>query len=447
MSSAVAANVIYEVECQLDPDIVPDYDAWLPGHVREVLACAGFLGATIESTETPPGERQRRRVRYRVESLAALDHYLENEATRLRTLTAERFGGRVQCERRVYKPRDELAAGQSANCLNCGAPLTGQHCVACGQAGDVHVLSMKEVAGDVTHSLLHLDSRVWRTLRLLVLKPGELTREFIAGRHQRYLPPFRLYLAISILFFALSALLPDSSIIQWNGEGEAVVAPVTVRTPGDAKPADDSAAKRSNAAVAAAAQELPEDVRRKLADAGVDPAQVESLSKRRNTCEFDAPPFGSKDFETSLKRACEQIRADGGARLAERFTSNAPKLMFIFLPLMAAMALLFYWWPRRLYAEHLVLFLHNHAFTFLLIGAMEAVNAVSDLKLPYIGIVGFLNLLLFLYLPWYVFRSMRVVYGQGRLLTSVKFFLLSTLYFTLLGITMFAGLVFSMMQL
>ena len=46
--------------------------------------------------------------------------------------------------------------------------------------------------------------------------------------------------------------------------------------------------------------------------------------------------------------------------------------MFLFLPLMAAVALLFYWRPRRLYAEHLVLFLHNHAFTFLLIGATES---------------------------------------------------------------------------
>jgi hypothetical protein len=159
------------------------------------------------------------------------------------------------------------------------------------------------------------------------------------------------------------------------------------------------------------------------------------------------PPLGSKDLEAPLKRACERIRADGGARLAERFATTAPKLMFIFLPLMAAVALLFYWWPRRLYAEHLVLFLHNHAFTFLLIGAMEVVNAVSELKVPFIGVVGFLNLLLFLYLPWYVFRSMRVVYGQGRLLTAVKFFFLSTIYFTLLGITMFAGLVYSMMQL
>lgn len=443
----MGAQLTYEVECQLDPDIVPDYDAWLPGHVREVLACAGFLGATIESTETAPGERQRRRVRYRVESLAALDHYLENEATRLRTATAERFGGGVRCERRVFKPREDLAGGPTPNCLNCGAPVSGAHCAACGQARDVHVLSMKEVAGDVTHSLLHLDSRVWRTLRLLVLKPGELTREFIAGRHQLYLPPFRLYLAISILFFALSALLPDSSFVDLKDGGEEVVAPVTVETPGADPATEPPPAKEPDAAVAAAVRELPAEVRKELVDAGIDPSQIENLSKGRETCEFDAPPFGSKDLEVSLKRACEQIRADGGARLAERFATTAPKLMFVFLPLVAAVALLFYWRPRRLYAEHLVLFLHNHAFTFLLIGAMEVVNAVSELKMPFIGIVGFLNLLLFFYLPWYVFRSMRVVYGQGRLLTSAKFFFLSAIYFTLLGITMFAGLVYSMMQL
>ncbi len=445
----MGAHLTYEVECQLDPDIVADYDAWLPGHVREVLDCAGFLGATIESTETPPGERQRRRVRYRVESLAALDHYLENEATRLRTATAERFGGRVQCERRVYKPRTDVmpASQDPAACLNCGTPIAGAHCVTCGQASDVHVLSMKEVAGDVTHSLLHLDSRVWRTLRLLALKPGELTREFIAGRHQRYLPPFRLYLAVSILFFALSALLPDSTFLNVNGVGEKVAEPVKIETPGDAPAAEPPAAREPNAAVAAAAGELSEDVRKEMLAAGIDPSDLENLSKGRNTCEFDAPPFGSKDLEVSLKRACEQIRADGGARLAEQFATTAPKLMFIFLPLMAAVALLFYWRPRRLYAEHLVLFLHNHAFTFLLIGAMEVVNAVSELQVPYVGVIGFLNLLLFLYLPWYVFRSMRVVYGQGRWLTSVKFFFLTAIYFTLLGITMFAGLVYSMMQL
>jgi hypothetical protein len=408
----VASTVIYEVECQLDPDIVPDYDDWLPGHVRDVLASAGFLGATMEAAETAAGERPRRRVRYRVESAAALDHYLENHATRLRALAAERFGSALQCERRVFKPRGEVisSALEPPRCLNCGAPVEGAHCAACGQAGDVHVLSMREVAGDVTHSLLHLDSRVWRSLRLLALRPGELTREFIAGRHQRYLPPFRLYLAISILYFAMSALLPGSNQF---GIGPA-----------------------------------PEEVRRELDAAGVDPVSMgQAGAGISGGCNVDIPAILGLDLDEAFNRACERIRADGGAGLADRFASTAPKLMFVFLPLMAAVALLFYRRPRRLYAEHLVLFLHNHALTFILLGVIEILDAIAALSAPFAAVAGLVNFLLVVYLSWYVFRSMRVVYGEGRLKTSLKFSVLVLIYFTLLGITMMAGLVYSMLSL
>ena len=413
-------NLIYEVECQLDPDIVADYDAWLPGHVRDVLACQGFLGATVEFPETPPGERQRRRIRYRIESAGALDHYLENEATRLRTETAQRFGGRVHCERRVLRPRHKLtsAALEPSRCLNCGAPVSGKHCTQCGQASDVHVLSMKEVAGDVTHSLLHLDSRVWSTLRLLMLRPGELTREFIAGRHLKYLPPFRLYLAVSILFFAVSALLPDSDFLGLD-EKEG-----TIATPAG------------------------EQIRKELEAEGIDAAKSGKSVMGESDCQvriFDSNKFD--DLELAFARACKKIRADGGAHFAERFAATAPKLMFLFLPLMAAVALLFYWRPRRLYTEHLVLFLHNHAFTFLLIGVGEILSAISDLRIPFIGILGFVNFLLFCYLPYYVFRSMRVVYGEGRFKSTLKFLSIGMIYFLLLGVTMMAGLVYTMLTL
>ncbi len=420
-------SLIYEVECQLDPDIVADYDAWLPGHVRDVLACQGFLGATIESPETPPGERQRRRIRYRIESVAALDHYLENQATRLRTETAQRFGGRVQCERRVFRPRHDLtpAAHEPARCLNCGEPVSGKHCTQCGQASDVHVLSMKEVAGDVTHSLLHLDSRVWRTLRLLALRPGELTREFIAGRHQKYLPPFRLYLAVSILFFAVSALLPDSEFFEFD--------------------------EKTNAATAdspQAAKAITDELRKELEAEGIDPAKIDQAVAGNVNCKFDLNgDETTTDFELAMVRACEKMRADGGARFAERFAATAPKLMFLFLPLMAAVALLFYWRPRRLYAEHLVLFLHNHAFTFLLIGVTETLGAISNLRIPFIGILGLVNFLLFCYLAYYVFRSMRVVYGEGRFKTTLKFLSLGTIYFLLLGLTMLVGLAYAMLSI
>ena len=89
--------------------------------------------------------------------------------------------------------------------------------------------------------------------------------------------------------------------------------------------------------------------------------------------------------------------------------------MFLFLPLMAGVALLFYWRPRRLYAEHLVLFLHNHAFTFLLIAVMRVMNEVAELEFPFVGVLGLRDVpALCCYLPYYVFRSMRVVYGNGR---------------------------------
>jgi hypothetical protein len=396
----VAATLIYEVECQLDPDIVADYDAWLPEHVRNVLACQGFQGATIEAPETPLGERQRRRVRYRVQSAAALDHYLENDATRLRAEVASRFGERVQCERRFFRPRQDLVprAHDPPRCLNCGSAVSGRHCAQCGQAADVHVLSMKEVAGDVTHSLLHLDSRVWRTLELLVRRPGELTREFIAGRHQRYIPPFRLYLAASIFYFALQAFLPGSELFGNDAEGNAVYAPARE---------GNSLASGNNCDVTL----------------GNDPR-------------WDG-------VEATLKRACAQTRADGGRRFAEHFAATAPKLMFVFLPLMAAVALLFYRRPRRLYAEHLVLFLHNHAFTFLLLGFTAILSKISELRFPLAGVLDLVMFILWCYLGYYVFRSMRVVYGQGRLATSFKLAAIATIYFVLLGITLLAAMLFA----
>jgi hypothetical protein len=424
-SRSVSSNLIYEVECQLDPDIVAEYDAWLPGHVRDVLACTGFLSASIQATEMPPGERQHRRVQYRVESLEALDHYLENSATRIRTETLTRFSGRVHCDRRVFKPREEIvpAALEPPRCLNCGALITGRHCQNCGQASDVHVLSMQEVAGDVTHSLLHLDSRVWKTLKLLVTRPGELTREFIAGRHQSYLPPFRLYLGVSILFFALSALLPDKDLVNFDDKAKPIAAEQ--------------------------AAELRKDVSAELAKAGVDPASVtDGAGKFTSDCNINLtlPVIGS--LKEPLSRACKKIQADGGEQLFEHFAATAPKLMFLFLPLMAAVAMLFYWRrPRRLYIEHLVLFLHNHAFMFLLLTATVGLGALSDVDLPLFGLFGFVEFLLFLFLPYYVYRSMRVVYGDGRFRTVLKLAAIGTIYFMLLGVTMLAGFIYSVFAL
>ena len=61
--------------------------------------------------------------------------------------------------------------------------------------------------------------------------------------------------------------------------------------------------------------------------------------------------------------------------------------------------------------------------------------------------MSFLDFVLYLYLFWYIYRSMRVVYGEGRFRTSLKFFVIGTIYVVMLGVTMLAGLVYTMIGL
>jgi hypothetical protein len=85
------------------------------------------------------------------------------------------------------------AAAGTSRCENCGAPLTGKYCSACGQHHFDHpVHDFGHFVSEAFEDLTHADSRLWRTLIALLFRPGFLTREFLDGRRVRYLPPVRL---------------------------------------------------------------------------------------------------------------------------------------------------------------------------------------------------------------------------------------------------------------
>ena len=451
MTAPDTQSVIYEVECAVDPAVVADFDSWLPGHVREVLSCAGFAGADIQMPVPDLGAAPLRTVRYRLHDAAALERYLAEDAPRLRADGATRFGDTVRYARRVVGP-DDVSRDLPQTpvlCQDCGVAVTGTYCANCGQLGRVHVLSVRDVAHDIVHSVLHLDSSIWRTLRSLVLRPGELTNEFIAGRRQRYVPPFRLYLVLSVAFFALSSVLPEQPILRVNKEGDTVFAPITLYVPDDGTGADDAAREAASGELRKAVEELgsapdaPETIRRA---AGLAAETMDGKGESAG-CNIDDDLPGSRRLNPLLQEACRKLAADGGKRLGAVFISTAPKLMFLFLPLMAALAMLFYWRPRRLYAEHLVMFLHVHAFVFLWLAVNTLINFVAALKLPLIGWFGLVALPLMAYVPYYVFRAMRVVYGESRVRTAVKLVAISQMYFVLLALIMSAGIVYSMLSL
>lgn len=84
-----------------------------------------------------------------------------------------------------------------ANCIECGTPLAGSYCHQCGEKfPDPHDLTLKHFFHHGFHELTHLDSKIFRTIRTLLLNPGVLSAEYVTGRRQRYVLPLRLFLVI-----------------------------------------------------------------------------------------------------------------------------------------------------------------------------------------------------------------------------------------------------------
>ena len=97
----------------------------------------------------------------------------------------------------------------SPSCLNCGTLLSGPYCAECGQHDLPPEPPLKELVAEAWDAFVSVDGKVASTLKLLLLRPGALTQEYLQGRRARFLPPLRLYLICSLLFFLASAVKPN----------------------------------------------------------------------------------------------------------------------------------------------------------------------------------------------------------------------------------------------
>jgi hypothetical protein len=75
-------------------------------------------------------------------------------------------------------------------------------------------------------------------------------------------------------------------------------------------------------------------------------------------------------------------------------------------------------------------FVHNHAFAFLLFPVLILVDRIVP---SFAG--GWLTFAAWVYFPYYLFVSMRPVYGQSRLCTFTKLTVLPFSYFICIAIT------------
>jgi hypothetical protein len=342
----------------------------------------------------------------------------------------------------VSTTADTGTAVSAARCQNCGTALTGPFCSACGQREQSRIVSLGSLLKDAVGDIYHLDSRIWRTLRALLTKPGFLTVEFLAGRRARYLPPFRLYLVVSIVLFLLTQHLRDLDTPVFVRSDPAQVAKLYAATQAalDAKRAElarGGSNERLRGQIDGLSQKLDE-LR----------AEQVALSKPGDGCDrLNFSFFGSKALQARTRAACKKIEADKGVGLTRTFIANLPKMMFIFLPILALVNKLLYLRSRRFYVEHLLFFVHLHVFLFLALSAVIVGNGLFAFVPGGVHPPAIVSTAVTLALFAYVYLAMRRVYGQGRFKTFIKFGFLFFAYTISLSITTVFTMLYSALTL
>ncbi len=104
----------------------------------------------------------------------------------------------------------ESSSAGAVDCPNCSAVLNGRYCSECGQRNVALDPPLRTLLHDLLEDVLNVDGRIFQTARLLLTRPGALSLEHLDGRRARYLSPIRIYLLLSLAYFAIAAVAPQS---------------------------------------------------------------------------------------------------------------------------------------------------------------------------------------------------------------------------------------------
>lgn len=294
---------------------------------------------------------------------------------------------------------------EQQHCKNCDTLLQGEYCHACGQHHRQYIRSIFAVVGDLFGEIGHWDSRFYRTMVSLFLRPGFLSLEFAKGRHASYVPPLRLYFFVSLVAFLVLSLTFKFEVN------------VPVSQPQEAQQGQQSTS-------------LTDDI---------DWSQIQ----------VNAPWLTTEEQAAFAQRL--QYLGENPRLLVQKLVSLAPQMMLLMLPFWALFLKLAYVCSGRYYLEHLTVALHTHAFLLLslLLDSVFSYGAAqlgSWLQSPLPGATAdWFEQILLVWMVTYMLFTQKLYYQQGWRWTLVKFVYCGLAYSLLLTIAFIVMLIYGVM--
>lgn len=229
----------------------------------------------------------------------------------------------------------EKSAAQIVECKNCGRKFEGKFCPDCGQSIKEFEKPFSFLIVDLAGNVFAFDTRFWKTLVNILIRPGYLSYDYLKGHRARYMPPFRFYVFISFVFFVLLSFYIKKNM---NYDEE-------IKTKIDST--------------------LAENIQ--IGDQ--DTAMITGI----DTVNFDLDEIVPNDYMVA-KTANENVSK---IKMALKAINNNPTLyfnrflkfiswsLFFLMPIYAVFLWLLFMKSRKYYYGHFIFSVNQHAFTFI----------------------------------------------------------------------------------
>ncbi|ASV31198.1 DUF3667 domain-containing protein [Maribacter cobaltidurans] len=358
---------------------------------------------------------------------------------------------------------------RGVECLNCGHPLdiSDKYCPNCSQANSTKKLTLKDFFEEFFSNIISYDSKLFRTLGSLLLRPGRITKAYISGQRVSYTNPFRFLLSLAIIYFLLIGLSGDLERLDRFGTGPNEL-PINF-SGSMVEDLDFGNSQEDKAQVMAELDslELNDLISEKIK---VRDSIIMADPKKQLIAASEKTFFGSlirkqeifgtliqKDtlyvFDDAknkyllddnwhnrtsfnMARSIIRVKRQPGAYL-NSVLSKLPFTTFFYLPVFTIFIWLVYIRKKYTYTDHLIFSFHNQSLFFILLIISYLIDSVFGIDTSGIFILIF---------AIYLYKAMRNFYDQGRFKTIVKYIFLNTI-FVILAIMgaalLFAGSMFT----